>query len=440
MPKDTNTLNLVALPGDPWLITESGLEQILRAQGTVSAKDLSAVLARRGDAPADLSSVELRDGLAILSVTGPILRYGGGVLSWFFDVTGIEDLARDFARVQDDPAVRAIVLNVDSPGGQVSGTNEFADMVYAARGRKPIVAYVNATAASAAYWIASAADRIVVDPTAAVGSIGVVATTYGRDKDAIEIVNSASPKKRLDPATDSGRAEILKTVDAIADVFIARVARNRGVSEDTVLARYGQGGVLVGAAAVDAGLADAVGSLEGVLGDLAATNKHGSRGGFNMKKFTNEELAAALEQIRAEAPGMLDAALDAARKEGLEAGLAQGRGEGQAAERARVVEIIGAEAERAVTVKAISDGTAASDFFKVAYQAERDKRAQGLQQLQQQATPPMGSTPPADGGKGFDALVQEYMDAHKCKKSAAIQAVMRDNPEAHKAWLAGKQK
>lgn len=437
----------VIVPGEPWLITEAGLAQILAAEAR--EVDVQAVLARRGDTPGHYESVEIRDGVAVLSVNGPILRYGGGFLSYFFRIAAIEGMARDFARVIDDPAVAAVVLNVDSPGGQVSGTNEFAEMVYAARGKKPVVAYVNATGASAAYWIASAAGNIVLDPTAAVGSIGVVATVAKKDagRGYVEVVSSASPKKMLDPESDGGRAEILRIIDAIAGVFVAKVARNRGVSEDTVLARYGQGGVLVGESAVAAGMADAVGSLEAVIEELArGRGNTGRKGGLGMKKFTAEELEAALTQIRAEAPAMLDAdvkeRVEAIHKDGEKAGYERGFCEGTAAERTRVVEILKAEAGAAVTRKAIEEGTGAEAAYKLFYEAVRGEKAARLAELQADATAAVGAVAPADeqGEKDFEALVTEEMAAGGCKKSVAMRVVMKRNPEEHAAWLKKQQR
>ncbi|MCF1457754.1 MAG: S49 family peptidase, partial [Shewanella sp.] len=139
-------------------------------------------------------------------------------------------------------------------------------------GRKPIVAYVGGTAASAAYWIASAADEVVVDATARLGSIGVV-MTLRRSKDddqseTLEIVSSQSPNKRLDPASQKGRAAYQAQKDQLADVFIDRVARNMDVSRETVLEDFAQGGILIGQTAVDKGMAARLGSLEGVIAEL----------------------------------------------------------------------------------------------------------------------------------------------------------------------------
>jgi ClpP class serine protease len=145
-------------------------------------------------------------------------------------------------------------------------------MIRAAHTQKPVTAYVDHLGASAAYWLASAAGRVIAAPTAMLGSIGIVMVVDDpskTDSTDLEIVSNQSPKKRPDLTTKSGRAQVQATVDALADVFIADVARYRGVSTDTVLSDFGAGDVFVGQQAVDAGLADAVGSYEQTLRDLA---------------------------------------------------------------------------------------------------------------------------------------------------------------------------
>jgi ClpP class serine protease len=171
----------------------------------------------------------------------------------------------------DDPTVDALLLNVDSPGGEATGINELGDMLFEARATKPIWSYVEGLGASAAYWLASATERIVVDATAALGSIGVVLAVSDPTKAnarEIEFVSSQSPNKRPDPTSERGKAQLQRLVDAMAAVFVAKVARNRGVSEEQVLADFGSGGLLVGEHARRAGLADALGSFEGTLAEL----------------------------------------------------------------------------------------------------------------------------------------------------------------------------
>lgn len=253
----------------PWAIQPDSLETICRISLREN-ESVEAVAAKLGRPLENTHEVTHRDGVAIVPVSGPIFRRAN-IFTRISGATSIDTLATDFTAAVTDPEVSAIVLEIDSPGGQVTGINEFAGMIKSARGIKPIIAYVGGMGASAAYWIASAADSIVLDASASVGSIGVVAAFDAPEKDnSIEIVSNQSPDKRLDVSTDKGKAKIQAHVDRLADVFVEFVADARNESVDTVLANFGKGGVLVGSDAVDVGMADAVGSLEGVIQQLNA--------------------------------------------------------------------------------------------------------------------------------------------------------------------------
>jgi ClpP class serine protease len=121
--------------------------------------------------------------------------------------------------------------------------------------------------------VASAADEIVVSETSALGSIGVVGIYRGKsDKESagsVEIVSSQSPHKRLDPATDEGKARLQTRIDSMADVFISSVARNRNITANDVQVNFGGGDVMIGGLAVNAGLADRIGSLERLIAELS---------------------------------------------------------------------------------------------------------------------------------------------------------------------------
>jgi ClpP class serine protease len=292
---------------------------------------------------------EIRDGVAIIPVTGPIFPRAN-LFTSISGATSIQTLAKDFTEALANKDVAAIVLNIDSPGGEVTGVSEFADMVYDGRGTKPITAYVYGLGASAAYWIASAASSIVLADTAEVGSIGVVsAWTDTREKDkrggvqTIEIVSSHSPRKRPDPATDAGRAQILKIVDDLAATFISKVARNRGVSSRYVEKYFGQGDVMVGGAAVDVGMADAVGRFEGVVESFVVKQKplfqlfagegEGTMNIALLKEKHPDVYAACVEEGRA--AGVVEGKA-AGLVEGKAAGIEEGRTAGAAAERDRI--------------------------------------------------------------------------------------------------------
>lgn len=255
---------LAAIQAELWAITPEALHQVIAiAQGFGESPE--AVAAKLGRPLDNTQTVTRRGDVAVVPVAGPIFRYAN-IFTQVSGATSVQTLATDFAEAVRDPTVKAIVLEVDSPGGMVAGISEFAGMVRDATARKPVIAYASHMAASAAYWIAAAASEIVVADTALLGSIGTVTrANIRKDDGSVEIVSSQSPDKRLDPGTDDGRAKMQATVDALAQVFVDAMARYRGVSADTVLSDFGRGGILVGADAVAAGMADRVGSLEGVL-------------------------------------------------------------------------------------------------------------------------------------------------------------------------------
>lgn len=264
------------------------------------SSDMDAVLAARGDKLAGSTGVVMRDGVAVLAVRGPIFRYA----NLFTDVSGassIDVLAQDFGAAVSSPAVRAIVLEIDSPGGMVAGISEFASQVRAATAVKPVTAYVSDLGASAAYWIAAAAGEMVISNTSKVGSIGVVMRAYREREDgAIKFVSAQSPRKQASPDSDLGQVLYQSEVDALAGVFISAIATYRGVSPDRVANDFGQGHVLIGASAVAAGMADRLGSLEAVIAGLAGTSSTRTGSESSMIEQTQRAVPFSEDAARAE--------------------------------------------------------------------------------------------------------------------------------------------
>lgn len=254
-----------------WAIDQHTLTTILEIANREGAGP-EAVATQLGRPLENTRTVTVREGVAIIPVVGPVFRRANAFGDVSGPMTSIQVLAREFATAVRDPSVTSILLEIDSPGGEVNGVHEFAQQVFSSRGIKPIVAYVGGMGASAAYWIASAADEIVADPTASLGSIGVIMAMPKPEGDAakeIEIVSSQSPNKRVDVSTKTGKALVQARVDAMADIFVATVARNRGVDTETVLDKFGKGGVLLGEAAQKAGMVDRIDSLEGTIATLS---------------------------------------------------------------------------------------------------------------------------------------------------------------------------
>ncbi|WP_029029828.1 S49 family peptidase [Salinarimonas rosea] len=270
---------LGALTATPWAITPAAYQELL-GLASRDAVVLDALAAKgereMGDAMHwyDVGSVR------VIQVIGPLMRYA----SWFDDVCGIasyERIATYLDEALAEASVKKILLYIDSPGGMVTGCAELAQMIRKASAVKEVVAYAGGDVCSAALWIGVSADSLVVSKTSTVGSVGVVGTIvdYRRMEkaagiDTYELVSSATPNKRPDVATDDGRAEILRSIDATAAVFLADVKDYRGWTDletlDAVAERTGRGGVFVGAQAVARGLADAVGTFDEVLEAMGA--------------------------------------------------------------------------------------------------------------------------------------------------------------------------
>ncbi len=298
------------IAGEPWAITETALHTILEIAARENESP-QAVAAKLGRNLQNTYSVTERDGVAIIPVTGPLFRYAN-LFTMISGASSYELIARDFTTALENPQIKGIILDIDSPGGEVNGVSELSNMVFAARGKKPVVAYASGDAASGAYWIASAADEIVVSETSALGSIGVVGMYQGKSgksAEAVEIVSSQSPHKRLDPTTDDGRSRLQIRIDSMADVFIETIARNRNVSAENVQNHYGGGDVMIGAKAVSAGLADRIGSLEGLIAELSSPQKSPRTEGFfnaqNQPPSTQEKKPMDIETLKKDHPDLV---------------------------------------------------------------------------------------------------------------------------------------
>lgn len=185
--------------------------------------------------------------------------------------TSAEIYGKAFDELVKNPDIGAIVLDVDSPGGQVSGVEELSKKIFSARGTKPIVAVANHLAASAAYWIATAADELVVTPSAEVGSIGVFTLHEDISKslevEGVKITLISEGKFKTEgnpyePLSEEAHQAIRERVAEYYESFIKAVARNRGVKTADVRNGFGEGRVVGAQQAVQLGMADRIATLD----------------------------------------------------------------------------------------------------------------------------------------------------------------------------------
>jgi signal peptide peptidase SppA len=217
--------------------------------------------------------------------------------------------ARVEAALADD-SVGGILLELDSPGGEVAGIFDLADVIFEGRQSKPIVAFVNENAFSAGFAIASAADRIVLPRTGGVGSVGVVAMHV--DQSALNEAVGIKPTfvfagdRKVDlsphsPLSERARADLQAGVDKIQTTFVETVARNRGISTEAV--RATQAGVFTGQDAITRGFADEIGGKNEALAALRQLMEAQGGDVMTMVKIERNEFDG-LKAEAAKVPGL----------------------------------------------------------------------------------------------------------------------------------------
>lgn len=253
-------------PGSIWACDINSLQDMMARLPSAAALPKTP--------PAGIDA-QKRDKIAIVPVHGPITRRAG-LLSALFGAVSISAIRAAVDTALNDPDVSGVVLDIDSPGGSVSG--ELSDFLYAARSQKPVVAFSDGMMASAAYWIGSAAHKVVTEKTGSVGSIGLSLVHYDFSKaDEMQglkrTVISAGKYKGLGhdaaPLSQQAREVLQDRLNFIDEIFRNTVGRNRSMGPDAVL-KAADGKVFIGAQAVEAGLADQTGNLSDAV-ELART-------------------------------------------------------------------------------------------------------------------------------------------------------------------------
>ena len=216
-------------------------------------------------------------GVAVIPIHGTLVRRTVG-LEAESGLTSYTGLAAQLDAAIGNPAVTAILLDIDSPGGESGGVFDLADRIRAASQIKPVWAVANDMAFSAAYALASAASRVFVSRTGGVGSIGVIAMPVDQsEKDAQDGVHytavfAGDRKNDLnphEPISSEAHAFLKAEVNRIYGLFVETVARHRGIEASAV--RDTEAGLFFGQAAVAIGLADAVGTFDDALAQLLAS-------------------------------------------------------------------------------------------------------------------------------------------------------------------------
>jgi len=313
---------VITFAGELWALDETKLEQVVAlivrtASGSrASAAELEGYAAARAEDQARITKAQEEaarrsDGkIALLPIYGTIAQRANLAME-FSGGTSTQMLGAAFRSALADGTVSAIVFDIHSPGGTVAGTGELAQEIMDSRGTKPIVAQVNSLAASGAYWLAAAADEIVVTPGGEGGSIGVYRihkdVTKALENDGVKptiIRNDASPFKvedsGIEPLSPDGLDHAKARVNEAFDRMVRSIAAGRGTTLTAVRDRFGKGRVFGAEELVSRGMADRIDTLDATL------ERFGS-GVFNPVARANREAAMA----RSEAANVLSAKLKA---------------------------------------------------------------------------------------------------------------------------------
>jgi signal peptide peptidase SppA len=236
--------------------------------------------------------------LAIIPIHGTLVQRTGG-LDALSELRSYEGIRKDFREALEDPAFSGIILDIDSPGGEVAGAFDLADEIFEARSIKPVYAVANERAYSAAYLLASAAEEVFLPRTGGMGSIGVIAVHIDQsgwdEKEGLKYTPIYAGEHKNDfsahqPLSEEAFKIIQAEINETWDLFTDTVARNRGLDPKTV--KDMEAGIFQGQHAAEAGLANQVMSWDQALKYIVSTNQN--KGGFTM---TNEELRTQLETL-----------------------------------------------------------------------------------------------------------------------------------------------
>ncbi len=245
------------------------------------------------------------NGVAVLPLQG-VLAPKMNIFMKISGGTSTQEFAKWYQQAVNNSNVKAIVFDIDSPGGMAQGNQELVDAIRSHPAGKPVKAVCMGTCASAAYYVGSTVDEIIASPSSNIGSIGTFHAYQENSKEleqrgrSIEIVRVGKNKgipSGHEPLNDHSRGLIQERINSLNAMFISAVAVNRNMSEKIVWEKFGQGKVFLAAEALELGMIDRIGTLEQVVSELSGTSPRGGRNGninFGKGSQMDKELLAAM--------------------------------------------------------------------------------------------------------------------------------------------------
>ncbi|WNO24171.1 putative crotonase-like domain protein [Acinetobacter phage Scuro] len=376
-----------------WLLEPGALKQIESAIArgvSPTAEQLAEFNALYGDEDFPGARILTKAGpYAEINISGTLTKnpswlarfFGGGNTAYSEIISALNEAERD-------PNISEITLSIDSPGGNTNGLVEVMDAIKSAK--KPTKALVQGQAASAAYGIASQANKIVaLNRGSIVGSIGVVGRA-SIDPEVVEVASSNAPKKRPDLTTEEGKDIMREALDQIEAIFIADIAAGRGVTVDKVKSDFGQGGIFLADNALKNGMIDEI--------------EENTRESFAGVTLTQEAKTMDLKTLQAQHPDTYAEAVQAGvdqERDRIKAHLTMGEASG----------------DMATAITACKDGSAMTESVRAAHFAAGMKKAQlGARAADDETTEAAtggASTPAANAPDAFEAALDAKLNMGK---------------------------
>ena len=440
---------LIELASQPWLLdadTAESWRKLLSAKlddGKVQVTDFVKPVSKR----ADERAWEQDGALAVIPVRGKLIKRN----SFFNSGSSYQKLRTMVAEALEDSSIEAILLDIDTPGGTADGLTGLDEFLTEAAGQKPLFAFADGQATSAAFWIASIAQEIAASPEAALGSIGVrtlhVDYSAAQEKRGIKVTHLAVGDFKTagnsdEPLNEDARNYIMGQLEGIYRLFVEAVAVHRGL--DAQVVRDTQARVYLAAEAKEIGLIDQVMSRDKFISKI--------KGSLSMN----------LSELKGKHPELVDQ-IQAAALEGmvsqteLEKALAQAKTETGQAERTRCTGLIsavlgketgeklgvllesGATAEQAEAFAGLLGGSAKDTTG--GGEAEKPLMASMLDAIQKAGEEGVKPKPEGEGKQtqagdlDFAALVKDHQAEHKSSLAQAQSAVRKAHPKAHQAYI-----
>ena len=418
----------------------------------------------------------------VMPIIGSMVHRGGS-LDALSGIQSYQSIQSELQEAIDNPAVKQVVLDIDSPGGSVAGAFDLKDFISEAKEKKPIYAMARDSMCSAAYLIGSAATEVYATQTAQVGSIGVVAMHMDQSEAnkkqgvkptfiyAGDYKTAGNPHEKL----EGDALEYLKeSVEDAYQMFVSAVAENRGLDEQAI--RDTEARVYRGEKAVEIGLVDGIKSYDTLLEELANNSQqrvysYQSIKGDNMTKESEKleadtaQISAEVDALKAENEGLRKALIENGfkiTKDGVEAPEATQEAPKETLEvngktvdlsampeeaAAALKDMVAAQEDSALEAKAKEmfphmDIAAAKELASVDLSEEAMSALKAADALMAEQFEEAGESAKqgdmTDPTEKLNGMITDYMEEHKVNEAKATAAVM-ETAEGRKAYNDSKK-